>query len=332
MSRKSKSKSKSSAVTSFVLALVLVGPGLASAEERGSFDRTLSVTGDVSLDVHTGSGSISVVTGPAGSVTIHGEIRAGSWLSSSAGAADRVRRIEENPPIEQSGNVIRIGTDRHDDLYDKVSISYEITVPEATSIDAATGSGSTTIGDVQGPVSARTGSGSIRIGAVGSEVEARSGSGSIEIQRAGGRLDAKTGSGSITAEGVSGPITARSGSGSIELVQTGEGDVDVQSGSGSIRISGVRGGLRAQASSGSIRVEGELMGDWRLDGNSGRIVVDLPDDAGFELDARARSGGIELDHPVTVSGRISKNELRGTVRGGGHLLQIDSGSGSVRIR
>lgn len=327
-----KSRTYSAMAAGLALGLVVTLPALASAEERGSFDRTLSVSGDVSLDVHTGSGSIRVLTGPAGAVSIHGEIRAGSWRSSSSDVAARVRRIEENPPIEQSGSVIRIGEDRHDDLYDNVSISYEITVPESTSVEAATGSGSTTIGDVRGPVNARTGSGSIHIGAVGSEVAAKSGSGSIEIQRAGGRLDAETGSGSITAEGVNGPITARSGSGSIELVQTGEGDVDVQSGSGSIRIAGIRGGLRAEASSGSIRVEGELMGDWHLDGNSGRIIVDLPDDAAFELDARTRSGGIDLDHPVTVQGRISKNELRGTVRGGGHLLEIDSGSGSVRIR
>jgi hypothetical protein len=314
-----------------VLTVLLSVPALGATEERGSFDRTLDVPGDVTLEVETGSGSIRIVPGPDGSVSIRGEIRAGSWMSLGSSAREKVRRIEENPPIEQNGGVIRIGAERGEDLYRNVSISYEIVVPAATSIVSRTGSGSHVIGDVRGPVEAKTGSGSIRIGAVGGAVEATSGSGSIEVVSARGRLDARTGSGAISAEAVDGPVAARSGSGSIEIHQTGAGDVEAQSGSGSIRLSGVSGGLRAEAGSGSIRVDGVLGGNWYLDASSGRIVVDLPDDASFEIDARARSGSIDLEHPVTMSGRLSKKHVRGKVRDGGYLLEIESGSGSIDV-
>ena len=58
---------------------------------------------------------------------------------------------------------------------------------------------------------------------------------------------------------------------------------------------------------------------------------DLVLDAGFELDAQSGSGGITIDHPLVIEGRINKRYLRGQVRGGGDLLRIDTGSGSIRV-
>ncbi|HSF17035.1 MAG TPA: DUF4097 family beta strand repeat-containing protein [Vicinamibacteria bacterium] len=302
------------------------------AAVEGSFDRTLRVDGPVSLEVVTGSGSIEVTRGATGTVEIHGEIRVGSGLFGGVGGSDRVRKIEENPPIEQAGNVIRVGSRSDEDLFRNVSISYRIVVPPETSLVSKSGSGSQTVGDIHGPVEAKTGSGSVTIGSIGDFVTAAAGSGSIRIDAAKGRLEAKTGSGSITALGVEGPVTARTGSGRIEIEQTGEGDVDVKAGSGSIQVGGVRGGLDVNSGSGTVRVAGELTGDWRIHASSGSITVELPDDAAFDLDAHTSSGSIELDHPVTVSGRLSRKEIRGAVRGGGHRLTVDSSSGSISIR
>ena len=61
------------------------------------------------------------------------------------------------------------------------------------------------------------------------------------------------------------------------------------------------------------------------------LAVRLPGDAAFALDAESRSGGITVDHPLTVQGKISKRHIRGEVRGGGPLLRIDTGSGSIRV-
>src|SRR5262245_61439178 len=77
---------------------------------EGSFDRTLNVSGTIDLDVSTGAGSISVRQGSNNRVEIHGRIRAGDgWFRSSRDTEDVVRRLESNPPIEQSGQSIRIG-------------------------------------------------------------------------------------------------------------------------------------------------------------------------------------------------------------------------------
>ena len=84
--------------------------------------------------------------------------------------------------------------------------------------------------------------------------------------------------------------------------------------------------------SGRIVVEGRPEGRWNLDAGSASITLDLPDDAAFTLDAESESGAINVDHPLTVEGKISKKHVRGDVRGGGPLLVIDTGSGSIRIK
>jgi hypothetical protein len=304
------------------------------AGEEGSFDRTLTVSGPVQLDVGTGSGSIEVTPGPAGSVEIHGLIRARSGFFSGIDAADKIRRIQENPPIEQLANVIRVGArgEAENDLYDNVSISYRIVVPPDTAVSSTSGSGSQTITGVKGPVQARAGSGSLSVRNVAGDVAARAGSGSIRIEQVGGNLEVKTGSGSIDAVAVQGAITASAGSGRIELEQSGEGDVSVNSSSGAVRIRGVRGGLNVSTSSGSIRAQGEMLRDWSLEASSGGITVELPPDASFELDASTGSGSIDSERPVSVSGRISRKALRGSVGSGGPRLDVETSSGSIVIR
>ena len=136
---------------------------------------------------------------------------------------------------------------------------------------------------------------------------------------------------SFRAKQVAGGFWGKTGSGSIYLLQTAPGDVTVSTGSGSTELVGVDGALTASTGSGTIKVDGHQQGDWRLSTGSGSITVRLPDDAAFELDAESRSGGITVDHPLMVQRKISKPHIRGDVRGGGPLLEVDTGSGSIRV-
>ena len=57
----------------------------------------------------------------------------------------------------------------------------------------------------------------------------------------------------------------------------------------------------------------------------------MPQDAAFDLNAHTGSGSITLNHPVTVEGSIGRKEVRGKVRGGGVPIDVQTGSGSIRI-
>ncbi len=307
--------------------------GISAGGVEGSFDRSLTVTGPLELEVQSGSGTIQVRHGDTGTVQVLGRARAGfgNWVTfSGASAAERIHEIETNPPIEQSGNTIRIGKSRASG-WDGVSISYNITVPANTKIIARTGSGDVIIGDVSGPVDASTGSGDIRVGRTAEAVHATAGSGDIELNGARSVV-ARTGSGSVRALAVGGDIEVHSGSGEVTVAQQEAGRVDVSTGSGDIDVRGARGPMHVRASSGDVTVEGTPVANWDVSASSGDVSVQVPATAAFELDAHSSSGRIETAFPVTTMGTLSKRELRGQVRGGGPRLEISTSSGGIRIR
>jgi hypothetical protein len=267
-------------------------PACTADTARGRFERTLTVTGPTDLDVTTGSGSITVRVGEGTSVRIIGNIYVhnGGGLS----AEEKVRRLEANPPIEQNGNVIRIGHIKDHDLRSHVGISYELSVPATTRLRANSGSSGIEAAGLRVAVDVNTGSGSIRLAQIDGELRANTGSGGIAIDQAAG-------------------------------------DVRASTGSGSIQVAGLAGAVQASTGSGSIVVEGKLSGTWHLETGSGSITVRLPADAAFELDAHTGSGGVNTSHLVSLVGSFDKGTLRGTVRGGGPRLIARTGSGGIRI-
>lgn len=316
------------------LALALTGTAARAEKATGQFERTLTVTGAVDLDVQTGSGHVIVRPGSAGRVRVVGRIEARTddwWGGGKLDPAEKVRRIEANPPIEQNGNSIRIGRLEDKDLQRNVSIHYELEVPAETALKAHTGSGHQEITGIRGPVTSSSGSGHLKISDIGGVVDADTGSGHIELSRIKGTVTAETGSGHITADGVPGPFSASTGSGSVTANLSVPGSVEITTGSGGVEVSGARGSVRISTGSGSIRVDGEPTEGWKLSTGSGSINVRVPSSSAFTLAARSHSGSVRTSHPVTVLGTVKRNELRGPVRGGGPTLQLETGSGSISI-
>lgn len=321
------------ALIALALAFIAAAPALARDETaEGQFDRSLKVSGAVDLAVNTGAGSISVRTGDGSTVHVIGRIRVSSgWHITEGDAQEKVKRIEANPPIEQNGNIIRIGDLRDEELRRNLSISYELVVPADTRLRSDTGSGSQELDGIKGPVEATAGSGSLRISHIGGEVRATTGSGHVTLDQVQGSVRAGAGSGSIHADGIAGSIVAHSGSGNIESSQTSAGDVEAQTGSGSIDLRGVKGRVDAHTGSGSVRVDGTPTGDWRVHSSSGGVTVRLPADQGFELDASTGSGGITTSHELTFTGTFNRHSLRGKAHGGGPMIVVSTSSGSIRV-
>jgi len=310
-------------------AFLIVGTVPASASARGEFERTLKVSGTVNLQVETGSGSIDVRTGNSNEVRVVGHIWANEWFGDNA--EDKVKRLESNPPIQQSGNDVRIGHIDDPELKHNISISYELVVPATTELRASSGSGSETISGISGSLEASTGSGSLRISSIGSSVRAHTGSGSIDINGAKGTVYARTGSGSIHAADVAGGFDGETGSGHLTLDQSAPGSVRAETGSGGLELHNVRGSLQAQAGSGNIKAEGDATGGWTVHTGSGSVQLRLPQNASFDLNAHTGSGSINLSHPVTVQGSIGRKEVRGKVGGGGVPVEVQTGSGNILI-
>ena len=315
-----------------IFATLILGASSFAFAAEGRFERTLQVNGPVNLQIETGSGSIEVRPGSSSEVRVTGEIQTNNWgLFGSGPAPDAIRRLEENPPIQQSGNDIRIGHIDDPELRRHISISYHVLAPPTTELHSSTGSGSQEISGLAGPIDINSGSGSLKISDIGSGVRAHSGSGGIAIDGSKGSVFARAGSGSIQATNVAGGFDGETGSGHLSLEQTAPGSVRAETGSGGLELRNVHGSLQAQAGSGNIKAEGEATGEWVVHTGSGSVQLRLPENASFDLNAHTGSGSINLSHPVTVQGAIGKKEVRGKVGGGGVPVEVETGSGNIVI-
>lgn len=271
------------AVAAAILALAAV-PALAN---EATFERNLTVNGHVELAVSTGSGHIHITHGSGDRVHIVGRVKS-NW----GGNEQRVQEIANNPPIEQTGNIIRIGQ-RHEN-YHNISIDYDIEAP------------------------------------ANSFLEANSGSGDINDEGVGENSKLGTGSGTIHATGLQGGFIANTGSGNIYAEQSGQGDVKAQTGSGTIELKSVHGSLHAGTGSGEIKVWGTPTSDWKLETGSGSIEF-WAGNAGFNLDASTGSGSVHSDQEMAVQGSFDKHHINGKVHGGGPTVRMETGSGDIRV-
>jgi hypothetical protein len=271
-------------LTTAALAMVATVPAWGA---EATFERNLTVKGAVELTVATGSGSIHLTHGADGQIHIFGRVHSG-W----DGNDDQVRQIAANPPIEQTGNIVRIGA-RHENWHN-ISVDYEIEAPADVFLNAATGSGSVTDDGV------------------------------------GRDTKLSTGSGSIHATDLHGGFTVGTGSGGIYAEQTGDGDVKAETGSGSIELRNVHGGLNAETGSGSIKVEGAPSAQWKLETGSGGVEI-WTGSAGLTLDAETGSGSVQSDRELTTQGTVNRHHLTGKIGGGGPTVRIETGSGSIRV-
>jgi DUF4097 and DUF4098 domain-containing protein YvlB len=264
--------------------------GLAASTALASeytFERTVTVSGQAQLSVETGSGNIHLTRGADNQVHIFGKVKT-NWGASE----ERAKEIAANPPIEQTGNIVRIGG-HHENLRN-ISIDYEIQAPENALLEAGAGSGNVTVEGV------------------------------------GEKAKLSTGSGNIHATGLHDGFSAETGSGDIYAEETGEGDVKAGTGSGNIELRNLRGGLKAGTGSGNINVGGMPTTDWKLETGSGNVDL-WTSNIGITLNAESGSGGIHTDHEVVTQGELSRHHLTGKLNGGGPMVRIETGSGDIRI-
>src|SRR2546423_1070900 len=202
---------KSAKTFVLVLALVALAAVQLQAAETGSFDKTLQVSGSVDLNVISGSGNVTVRTGASSVVHVSAKIRArDQWFGGGMNAHEKIQKIQANPPIEQTGNSIRIGRIEDRELQQNVSIDYDLTVPAQTRLTSHTGSGDQTITGLQLPLSAKSGSGNLTVDNIGADVRLDAGSGDLKITSVKGALNAATGSGSVL-------LDLHTGSGDIQV-------------------------------------------------------------------------------------------------------------------
>jgi hypothetical protein len=269
------------------MALLTAATALPAWATEATFERDITVSGKPDLTVQTGSGSIHLMRGTDSRIHVIGRVHS-FWGADE----DQVRRIVSNPPVEQTGNIVRIGMN-NGGLHN-ISIDYEIEAPAGAYLHASTGSGGITDDGV------------------------------------GEDTKLNTGSGSIHATGLHGGFTLGTGSGSIFAEQSGEGSVRAGTGSGSIELHDIHGAVDAHTGSGSIKVEGTPAEFWKISTGSGSVEL-WTGSAALTLDAGSGSGGIHVDREMMTTGTLNHHHITGRIGGGGPTVQVHTGSGGIHV-
>jgi Putative adhesin len=330
-----------------ILVLCLI-TGFAQASEaaaEGHFDRSLSVSSLVKLDVWTDSGDISVRSGEPGKIEIHARLHGTD--SNDESIESRIQAIESNPPILRAsdGHSLRIGHFDNEDISRGISITYEIVVPADAQLRSETGSGDQTVEGIRGSVDATSGSGNLHLWHIAKDIHADTGSGDIDLRDIHGKVHAKAGTGTIRAAEIVrdrpasphatfsmlSPPTSQQSMTVRVVTDLDDVEMEVITGSGDVEVEGLEGGLQVTTGSGNIRVSGKPASGWTLDTGAGTVRVLFALGANLALEAHTSSGMIRTQDSVTVHGKSTPHELRGQVGEGGPSVYIKTASGDIAI-
>jgi DUF4097 and DUF4098 domain-containing protein YvlB len=289
----------------FLLSLICAGclicAGGCSVAPRVLYEKTVekqhTLISGRAVDVKTSSGSITVQGAATNACHVVARIRVRA--KSEALAAEIADQIEIRVTPTASGLEIR--ADKPTRSHVSIGISYDVTVPNQTSVVCHSSSGSLKVTDIEGNVTARTSSGSVRCeNVVGDTATLDTSSGSVRLSN-------------VTFNA----CRLRTSSGSINGHDIGCPDVQANVSSGSITI------VCAQTVASEVKAD--------LQTSSGSVNLTVPASYSGRVDLSTSSGSIRTDFPVTVQGKISKKHLVGTIGSGAGTIRLKSSSGSVRL-
>ena len=195
-------------------------------------------------------------------------------------------------------------------------VDVDLYVPAHTNLDIRTGDGNVDLRDVNG------------------EITLRSGDGHLVLANTEGSLRATTGDGPVELRTCRGDVTLKTGDGKVN-VENADGNMDVETGDGKVRVSGRFNALRVKTGDGGVEVDAlrgsKLLEAWTLSTGDGGLTLRVPDDLAADVDLHTGDGKIDLGVPVAISGRLGEKTIKGQLNGGGKLLTLRTGDGSIHL-
>jgi hypothetical protein len=287
------------------------------------FNRTLMVSGAVTLDATLSRGNLTIMEGRDDRVVIT------AWVRNIRSQPDNPARLPL--AVEQDGSHIRLSYVNDPAVKEpaKLDIAVRIEAPHKTEVTSSIGKGDLTMVGIDGPVKAVTTTGNTSISYTLNHVSAQLGTGDLEIEAVSGRVRAVVSNGNISCTRVPEGVSVEVGEGDINLRVVGPSEARVRKGGGRIYIGGAKSTLVAVTDNGDLHVKAVPHRDWQLSSGSGNIRLELPPTAGFEIDAVTKTGRISVKRQDFDT--AATNELMQKVNGGGTRIQVRSETGNIVI-
>ncbi len=228
-----------------------------------------------------------------------------------------------------------------------LNFSFKIYVPENVSTHLKTSGGNIVLTGLSGDQDFTTSGGNIDLNGLNGKVKGKTSGGNISVQNCKNDLDLSTSGGNIDAQNSTGNITVTTSGGSVKL-DTLSGNIKAQTSGGNIEgntIGGIlsahtSGGnvsllsldcsLKTSTSGGNIEVTIHKLGrSISISDPAGKVSLTLPKKTGMNLKLSAmKISTVTLEN---FNGSNSKDEITGTVDGGGIPVTVEAGSGKINV-
>jgi DUF4097 and DUF4098 domain-containing protein YvlB len=302
------------------LAVALIAaPALAEQKFEEKFEKTVPLSKTGRLYLNNISGNIEIMTWKDAQVKIE------ALKTSKAGSLDKAKENAAKVTIEvtSEADAVRVETQypkRQGGFWGgdsiSVSVDYKVWVPEQAGVELYSVSGDVQVASIGGAAKIKSVSGNVGLG----------GAAGVDVDLVSGDLTLKNIAGDAYIKAVSGDIEASAVKGSVE-VKAVSGDIKL------LDISGAQT-VNAESVSGNITYTGAIKegGRYEIKTHSGDVRMTIPAASTFDFEANTFSGDIESDFEISVVGKISPREIRGTVGKGGATLVLKTFSGNVDLR
>ncbi len=288
-----------------ICALILLATAGALRADR-PVDQRLPAAPDAQVTISNLAGSVRITGWSQGEVHVSGTV--GDDTEGLTATGDRTR-IEIKVEIPKG----RFKGDRD------LAADLVVRVPAGCRLEVRTVSATIAAAELSGALELNSVSGTVQVSGDPREVEVETVSGTIEIRGVGTGVHAESVSGRVRLEGVAGRVEATTVSGNLE-----------------VRAEEIERG-EFQSVSGSVTFDGSLRPGSRLEvsNTSGNVELTLPSDLPAAYEITTFSGSIKNEfgpEPQRTSRYAPGKELKFTVGGGGAQVNVQSFSGSVRLK
>ena len=228
-----------------------------------------------------------------------------------------------------------------------LSFSFKIYVPENVSTKLETSGGNIVLTGISGDQDFTTSGGNLDLNGLSGKVKGRTSGGNISLENCKNNLDLATSGGNIDAQNSTGNITVATSGGSILLdnlsgnikARTSGGNIDgktiggdllAQTSGGNISLLALECSLKTSTSGGNIEVSVNKPGSFiSISNSAGKVNLTLPKNTGMDLKLSAMK--ITAENLENFSGKNSKDEIDGTVNGGGIPVNVEVSGGKINL-
>lgn len=284
---------------------------------KATEEKSLEVSGPVSLNVENDFGNVNVKVGSDTQVNIKAEKTAWGGNDAEAQAALKDLKVV----IEQDGNTIHVSVQQPTEVVihanpgsDNVKLT--ITVPKQTAASLHSSVGNATLDGTTG------------------NADVRSDFGEVVVTNITGLVQAKSSNGTVTGQGITadGALTFSSDFGSVTLKQISGSDITVSSDNGKIELEDVQAGglLKVHTQFGNIHISGSHGKTADIKSTNGAITLENLSTSD-DITVKSDFGDLKLTG-VDANG-YDLNTQNGTIKldGARNAIKAHSNFGSIEV-